>query len=89
MIQDIFVEHYEWTHGGRDTWKENWASSVELSRKGINTKKLRKKCDRDLYHHAICFNISGTLKYWFSRRALGELLVETGQGNKIFDVDHH
>ena len=59
--------------------KPTYISSVELSYKGIDTKKLRLLCQNHPYYHAICFNISGTYKYWFERNTLNEMLKLTNQ----------
>jgi hypothetical protein len=79
MIQNLDVPHNEWRKNIRQTWKENWVSSVELSGYGINTKKLRQLCDRSEHYHAMCFNISGSIKYWFAKRFIYEMIEISGQ----------
>jgi hypothetical protein len=78
MIQSIDVQWTEWTTKIRKTWKPTFISSTDLAYKGIDTVKLRKYCDRSVYYHAIQFNISGTIKYWFERRNLQSMIIDSG-----------
>jgi hypothetical protein len=84
MIQSINVNWNEW-QTARNTWKSDWISSVELSTHGIDTKKLRNHCDRSLYYHAIQFNISGTIKYWFARKSLQSMIIDSGANHRAYD----
>ena len=77
MIQSIDIEWYEW-QTARNTWKPEWISSVKLSTYGIDTAKLKNYCDRSQYYHAIEFNISGTIKYWFARKSLQSMILDSG-----------
>lgn len=74
MIQNISVNHQEWIKNLRKQWNETYISSVALSRRGIDTYRLRKLCDRDKIYHAICFDIQGSIKYWFDRNTVEELI---------------
>jgi len=84
MIQSIDVNWGSWQKD-RDTWKSEWISSVELSCSGIDTTKLRKHCDRSLYYHAIQFNISGTIKYWFARKSLQSMIIDSGASWRAYN----
>jgi hypothetical protein len=83
MIQSINVGWNEW-QTAKKTWKPEWISSVELSKTGIDTTKLRNYCDRNLYYHAIQFNISGTIKYWFERKNIISMVIFSGAKWKTY-----
>ena len=76
MIQEITVEYQSWIKILRKQWNETYISSVALSGKGIDTYRLRKLCDRNPKYHAICFDIAGSIKYWFDRNTIEEMIKE-------------
>ena len=75
MIQ-IINTSYDKRKNEIKSWKTNWISSVELSKSGVDTKRLRSLCDRNSKFHCIGFDISGTMKYWFEREHLQQMINE-------------
>lgn len=77
MIKNIEVNYSDRKENIKK-YSKDWISSVYLSKHGADTLALRHNCENSSRYHAICFNISGTNKYWFRKDTLAELLRVSG-----------
>lgn len=77
MIQNLEVDWPTWVTTERKKYNVNWISSVSLSMDGVDVYSIRKLCKNHPKFHALCINISGTIKYWYAREHINQMIDES------------